>query len=116
MASEVSICNRALQAIGTRTSIASLTEASVEARNCNLIYADTRDELLGMAYWNFAAKTAYLSLLKSAPGTPTNAASTASQWSSAFPAPPWLYEYVYPYDCIKMGRMIQQLHSYYIRP
>src|SRR5258708_25919710 len=99
MASEVTICNRALQAIGTRTTIASLTEDSVEARNCNLIYADTRDEVLQMAYWNFAQKTAYLALLKSAPGTPTNASSAAIQWSAAFPAPPWLYEYAYPVDC-----------------
>src|SRR6266550_3258916 len=114
MSSEVSICNRALQAIGTRTSIASLTEASIEARNCNLIYADTRDEVLGMAYWNFASKTSYLALLKSAPGTPTNSASTATQWSSDFPAPPWLYEYAYPDDCIKMGRVVQQLQNTYV--
>src|SRR6266403_2990760 len=114
MTSEVSIWNRALQAIGTRTSIASLTEGSVEARNCNLIYADTRDEILQMAYWNFAQKTDYLALLKSAPGTPTNATSPASQWSNAFPAPPWLYEYAYPVDCIQMARVVQQLQSYYV--
>lgn len=114
MVSEVSICNRALQSIGTRTQIASLTESSVEARNCNLIYADTRDEVLQMAYWNFAQKTAYLSLLKSAPGTPSNSASTANQWSSAYPAPPWLYEYDYPNDCIQMRTVIQQIQNYYV--
>lgn len=114
MASAVTICNRALQAIGTRTSIASLTEQSVEARNCNLIYDDTRDEVLQMAYWNFAQKTAYLALLKSAPGTPTNASSTASQWSTLFPAPPWLYQYEYPTDCIQMSKIVQQLQNYYV--
>lgn len=93
--------------MGTRTQISALTEASVEARNCNLIYADTRDEVLGMAYWNFATKTAYLSLLKQAPGTPGGVAS-ASQWSSAYPAPPWLYEYAVPTDCIKMRSVVQQ--------
>lgn len=107
MPSEVSICNRALQAISARTSIASLTEASVEARNCNLIYADTRDEVLNMAHWNFARKTAYLALLKSAPGTPGNVTSTATQWSTAFPAPPWLFEYAYPTDCIQMWKIMQ---------
>lgn len=111
---EVSICNRALQAIGTRTSIASLSETSVEARNCNLIYADTRDEVLQMAYWNFANKTAYLSLQKSAPGTPSSPASTATQWSSGYPAPPWLYQYGYPSDCIQMQRVVQQIQNYYI--
>ncbi len=111
---EVSICNRALQAIGTRSAIASLSESSIEARNCNLIYADTRDEVLQMAYWNFAQKTAYLSLLKSAPGTPSNAASTANQWSTAYPSPPWLYEYAYPTDCIQMSRVVQQIQNYYV--
>jgi hypothetical protein len=114
MASEVTICNRALQAINTRTSIASLSEDSVEARNCALIYADTRDEVLQMAYWNFAQKTAYLALLKSAPGTPSNPASTTNQWSTAFPAPPWLYEYAYPQDCIQVSRIVQQIQNYYI--
>lgn len=111
---EVSICNRALQAIGTRTTIASLTETSIEARNCNLIYADTRDEVLQMAYWNFAQKTTYLALLKSAPGTPTNSTSTANQWSTAYPAPPWLYEYAYPTDCIQMSKVVQQIQNYYV--
>ncbi len=114
MASEVTICNRALQAIGTRTSVASLTEQSVEARNCNLIYADTRDEVLQMAYWNFAQKTAYLALLKSAPSTPSNPASTANQWSPDFPSPSWLYEYAYPTDCIQMSRIVQQIQNTYV--
>lgn len=112
--SAVSICNRALQAIGTRTQIASLAEQSVEARNCNLIFEDTRDEILQMAYWNFANKTAYLALQKSAPGTPTNAGSTATQWSDAYPAPPWLYQYGYPQDCIQMSKIVQQIQNYYV--
>lgn len=114
MPSEVSICNRALSAISARTQIASLTESSEAARQCNLIYADTRDEVLQMAFWNFAAKTQLLSLLKSAPGTPSNAGSTTTQWLSDFPAPPWLYEYAYPSDCIQMRTIIQQLPNTYI--
>lgn len=114
MPSEVSICNRALQAISTRSQIAALSEDSVEARNCRLIYADTRDEILQMAYWNFANKTAYLALVKSAPGTPTSSVTTATQWSTAYPSPPWLYEYAYPTDCIQMQRIVQQIQNYYI--
>jgi hypothetical protein len=113
MPSEVTICNRALQAINTRTQISALTEASVEARNCNLIYADTRDEVLSMAFWNFAKKTAYLSLLKAAPGAPGGVA-TAAQWSSAFPAPPWIYEYAVPSDCLSMRQIIQQPVNAYV--
>lgn len=113
MASEVTICNRALQAMGTRTQIASLTEASVEARNCNLIYADTRDEVLSMAHWNFAKKTDYLSLLKQAPGTPGGVA-TSSQWSTAYPAPPWLYEYAVPVDSVGIRSIVQQPINAYV--
>jgi hypothetical protein len=91
-----------------------LTEDSTEARACQLIYADTRDEVLQMAYWNFAQKTAYLALVKSAPGTPSNAASTATQWATTYPAPPWLYEYAYPTDCIQMSRIVQQIQNYYV--
>lgn len=114
MPSEVTICNQALQAIGTRTQIASLTEDGVEARNCNMIFADTRDEILQMAFWNFAKKTAYLSLVKAAPGTPSNAASTATLWSAAYPAPPWLYEYAYPSDCVQMRQIVQQVQNTYV--
>jgi hypothetical protein len=114
MASEVSICNRALAAISSRSTISSLTESSEAARQCNLIYADTRDEVLQMASWNFAQRTALLALLKSAPGTPSNASSTATQWSADFPAPPWLYEYAYPDQCLQMRTIIQQLPNTYI--
>lgn len=114
MTSEVAICNRALAAIGTRSTISSLTEDSTEARNCNLIYEDTRDEVLSMAFWNFARKTELLNLIKSAPGTPTNAGSTANQWSSAYPTPPWLYEYAYPSDALQIRQIVQQMQNYYV--
>lgn len=114
MPSETSICNRALQLVGTRSTIADLSEDSNEAINCRMVYADTRDELLGKAFWNFAKKTALMSLLKSAPGTPSNPTSTASQWSPEFPAPPWLYEYGYPSDCIQMRKIVQQLQNTYV--
>jgi hypothetical protein len=93
--------------------ISSLSESSVEARNCNLIYADTRDEVLSMAHWNFAKKTAYLSVLKQAPGTPGGVAS-ATQWTTDYPAPPWLYEYAVPTDCIGMRSITQQPVNAYV--
>lgn len=108
--SETEICNRALSRIGTRSTIASLTEDSNEARQCNMLYVPTRDEVISMAWWNFAKKTATLSLLKSAPGTPTNPTG-ATQWSSAYPAPPWLYEYAYPSDCIQFKMIVPQIDT-----
>lgn len=110
--SETAICNRALSSIGTRSTIASLTENSNEAEQCNLIYAATRDELLQMAFWNFAGKTDYLSLLKSAPGTPSNPTGTTT-WSTAYPSPPWLYEYGYPSDCLQVRYLVPQVQTGY---
>ncbi len=108
--SDTAICNRALASIGTRSSIASLTEQSNEAEQCNLIYTATRDEVLQMAFWNFAAKTDYLALLKSAPGTPSNPTGSIA-WSTAFPSPPWLYEYGYPSDCIQVRFLVPQIQT-----
>jgi hypothetical protein len=94
--------------------ISSLTEQSEPARQCNLIFADTRDEVLQMAQWGFATKTGLLSLLKSAPGTPGNPVSTATQWSPIYPAPPWLFEYAYPNDCLQVRTVVQQQPNMYV--
>ncbi len=101
--SETAICNRALASIGTRSTIASLTERSNEAEQCNLIYAATRDEVLQMAFWNFAAKTDYLALYKSAPGTPSNPTGSVA-WSTAYPS-------AYPSDCIQVRYMVPQIQT-----
>lgn len=107
---ETAICNRALSAVGTRSTIASLTEASNEANQCNLLFDSTRDELLAMAGWNFARKYDTLTLLKSAPGTPENP-TPATVWSDLFPPPPWAYEYSMPTDCVQALIVISQWDS-----
>jgi hypothetical protein len=66
MASEVDICNLALNKIGQNT-IISLTEDSKAARICNLFYADTRDSLLRQHPWNFAVKRVELAKLTTTP-------------------------------------------------
>jgi len=53
MASEVSICNRALQKLGA-TRITSLTQDSVTARACNVAYEHVRDAELRAHRWSFA--------------------------------------------------------------
>ncbi len=108
VATEVSLSNRALSAIGTRSSIQSLQENSNEARQCALLYAPTRDYCLQMARWNFARKMATLTLLKAAPGTPENQ-TTATVWNGAtMPQLPWLYSYARPSDALQIHRVPAQ--------
>jgi hypothetical protein len=106
---DVDICNRALIAIGSRNKITALTDDTEEGQTCNMLYAQLRDQILGMAPWNFARKTAtLLNLVKAAPGTPASPVTNASQWISAYPAPPWMYEYAYPSDCLQIRYVIPQ--------
>ena len=59
MSSVVDICNRALQKLGADR-ITSLTENSVNARECNAAYEILRDAELRAHPWNFAVKRASL--------------------------------------------------------
>lgn len=102
MSSDTEVANLALAKIGTRSTIASLTEDSNEAKAINLIYANTRDQVLSMAFWNFARKTANLAVLKIAPGAMGSTSPGGNVWSPDWPPPGWLYEYAYPADCIQM--------------
>lgn len=66
MASEVDICNRALQKLGAKR-IVDLTENSVNARACNVAYAAVRDAELEDHYWNFSIERADLAADATAP-------------------------------------------------
>lgn len=55
MASSTDIANRALQKLGASI-ITSLTEASVNARACNLVYDKVRRSELRRHTWNFSVK------------------------------------------------------------
>lgn len=80
MASEVSICNLALNHIGAYA-IASLSDATKEARDCNTLYSYARDSVLRDHKWAFATKRLTLALLT----------DTYSGWD---------YAYQYPTDCL----------------
>lgn len=82
MASEVQICNLALSHLGSYT-ISALTEATQEARQCNLLYDPVRDAVLRDFPWNFAERRGYLAELSGV--TPVG----------------YDYAYAYPTDCIK---------------
>jgi hypothetical protein len=109
MTSVTDICNRALQTIGTRTTVSDAELAnstSNEAIQFNLIYANLRDDLLRLAPWDCALKTANLTYICSIPGTPENQSPATQLWAPGQPPPPWAYEYQYPVDCLRAVSII----------
>lgn len=104
MTSNTDICNRALQTFGTRTDVsdAELAASSTnEAKQFNLIAFNLRDDLLRLAPWDCALRTANLVYISSVPGTPENQSPATTLWQPGQPAPPWQYEYQYPVDCLR---------------
>lgn len=104
MTANVDIVNRALQKIGTRTTVTSAELAASstnEAIQANLILLPFRDSLLRMAPWNCATNWANLAYITSAPGTPENVTAGTATWQKGQPPPPWAYEYQYPVDCLR---------------
>lgn len=81
---KVTICNMALNHIGVRSTIESLTEFSTEAKACNLWYDHSRIEALESYDWNFARRRRALVAHSDDP-----------------PDGVWGYRYQYPIDCIK---------------
>jgi hypothetical protein len=107
----VTITNRALAAIGTRTTVSSMTENSTEAIQSNLVIEGLRDELIRMAPWNCATNYANLTLITAAPGTPENPTPATTSWQKGLPPPPWAYEYQFPVDCLRMLWIVPQFSS-----
>lgn len=60
MATDVTLCNRAIQKVGGQP-ITTLADDSESARACNRIYADTVYQELRLNNWNFAVKRAIIS-------------------------------------------------------
>jgi hypothetical protein len=80
----VQIVKLALQHIGDRYDISDIEEESVEAEQANLIYEDTRKELLRRYPWRFAKKYASPATLSvTVPGE-------------------WDYAYQYPSDAVRI--------------
>jgi hypothetical protein len=80
--SAVTISNMALSRIGARSTIASLTEDSNEARHCKLLFDHARDATLEAFDWNFARVRVALAELGDEPTG-------------------WSYRYAYPSNCIQ---------------
>ena len=85
MTSVVEICNLALSHIRAG-SINSLTEASIQAQQCRLVYPVLRDQMLQDAPWQFNRALKPLALL------------TDELFN-------WIYVYQYPSDCLYINRL-----------
>jgi hypothetical protein len=91
MTSEVQIARLALQHLGDRYDITSLTESSPEAEQVNLVFTSVRDMVLREHPWKFARKYATPAALSGvAPGN-------------------WEYMYTYPSDAMRIIRIVNPL-------
>jgi hypothetical protein len=105
MTTVTDVVNRALQMIGTRTSVTDselANNTSNEAIQANISLYELRDDLTRMAPWSFAQKTANLTYITSSPGTPENPIAQTTLWGPGQPMPPWNYEYQYPNDALRI--------------
>lgn len=104
MTTPTDIVNRALQTVGTRTTVTDAelaAQSSNEAIQATLILTQYRDQLLRMAPWNCCLNYANLTYISSVPGTPENTSPATTLWQKGQPMPPWGYEYQYPVDCLR---------------
>lgn len=92
------VVNEALVRIGHPRRVDNMQEGSMEANAALEIYAQTRDEILRKGDWYFAQGVVTGTVLKY--GLPAGYFNTP--WTVAYPPPPWLFEYTYPDDCLKV--------------
>jgi len=97
--SPADVINVALRRIGYKLRVGNLYEGSFAAKQALDIYAQTRDEILRQDDWGFAERNINMTLLKQAP---VNGYIPPVTWTPVYPALPWLFEYVYPDDCLKV--------------
>lgn len=93
------VVNLSLRRIGYKLRVGSLYDGSKAANNALDIYAQTRDELLQQNDWPFAERNITLTLLKQAP---VAGYVPPTVWTSAYPPLPWIFEYAWPNDCLKV--------------
>lgn len=108
MASNIeSLVNQALVDIGYQgPRVTDIREGSEAANAALEVYSQTRDELLDADDWPFSRRgNVPLTLLKGPP--PGGGYNPNSPWSPRYPAPGWLYEYLYPDDCIELKAILR---------
>lgn len=95
--SPADVVNASLVRIGYKLRLGSLYDGSMAAKRALDIYSQTRDEILRQNDWQFAERNVQLTLLKQAPPT-----GYVLGWTSAYPPLPWIFQYDWPQDCIKI--------------
>lgn len=94
------LVNQALRMCSSSRRIGNIYEGSEAAKTALELYAQTRDEMLCQAYPPFSRRTnVALTLLKGPP--PPGGYNPSQPWSTAYAPPGYLYEYLYPPDCIE---------------
>lgn len=93
------IVNIALADIGYKMRITNMFDGSLAANLALNIYSETRDEVLRSQDWGFAERDIHLALLKTAP---VGGYIPPTVWTTAYPILPWIYEYAYPPDMLKL--------------
>ena len=104
MTSVTDICNQALLSIGAQAQVSRInpSDGSTEGDACSIFYTPKIQALHRVAHWNFARKQANLTQLK---------AAVINGVISTNPPPiPWLYEYAYPEDCLKVRYIMPYLN------
>lgn len=108
--SVLTIANRSLGSISARSNIQNLNEGSTESNAVNTFYQSTFEAIARSARWGCLKKQATLTLVGSAPGTPTNPDGSIMP----YPPNPWLYTYIIPGDSLFVRQLIpprQQLQA-----
>ena len=90
------VINQSLQQIGYGRRVGDVYEGTRASLLALDLYSQSRDEILRVEDWAFARRSNSLALLKAAGSPPYGGGA----WSTAYPIVPYLYEYIYPADCI----------------
>ena len=88
--------NAALTALGSMDRIGNLYDGSLVSKKALDIYGQTRDALMIDGDWEFLERNTAGTLLKTAPS------AYLVPWTSTYPPLPWMYEYSYPSDALKI--------------
>ena len=99
------VLNQAIVRAGFTEYIGNIYDGTAQARAALEIYGQTRDEFLRQNDFDFAERNLTMTLLKQAPPGGYN---PIVPWSTAYPALPWLFEYAYPSDCLKVRAIKDQ--------
>lgn len=110
MVSPVDVVNLALTEIGNQGLVTSISpsDGSIEGNAASLLYQPKIDALHRAAHWNFARRQLALTLLR--------ATIIDGVTQTDIPPTPWLYEYLYPPDCLKARFIIPTIDNSAIEP